>query len=92
MSGHWQGTAWPWLDLYDGAGPAEPAEQRALADDKRHVAEMAPRWRQQRQQAAEEAFQQWKAERQRRADDLFAELHGDQQFPTLSEILRGRRP
>jgi len=66
------------------------AEQRSLAEDKAHVARMAPKWRAERQQRAEQAFEAWKAERQRRAARLFAELYAeeDQGFPPPSAHFR----
>jgi hypothetical protein len=82
-------TQFPWLDLYAKARP-ETEEQRGLAEDKAHVAAMAPKWRAERQQRFEQAFEEWKAERKRRAEQLFAKLHAedDQGFPPPSVYFR----
>jgi hypothetical protein len=66
------------------------AEQRRLAEDKAHVAKMAPKWRAERQQQFDKAFEEWRAERQRRAQRLFAKLYAeqDQAFPPPSAHFR----
>lgn len=77
MSATWLNAGSPWLEYYRGR-PAAPAEdQRSLEQDKRRIAEQAPKWRAQRRERAEEAFQQWRADRQEHAAKLFAEANGE---------------
>jgi hypothetical protein len=68
------------------------AEERTLAEDKRRVAEMAPRWRDRQRKAFDDAFEEWRAERQRRAEKLFAKANGEAEgFPPPAEHFGRRR-
>jgi hypothetical protein len=100
VSHTWLGTNAPWLSQYYGSTPQGGNEktrdnvtgldQRSLEDDKRRLAAMAPRWRAQRRERAEQAFQQWRADRQEHAKRLFAEVNGeDWGFPPPSHFSGG---
>lgn len=103
MSHTWLGTNAPWLSQYYGSTPQggrvvavtkkvgiptfPVGDQRSIEDDKRRIREQAPKWRAQRRERAEQAFQQWKADRQQHAAQLFRELNGeDWGFPPPSHF------
>jgi hypothetical protein len=64
------------------------ADERSLAEDKKHVAAMAPKWRAERQQRADAAFEQWKRDRKEREARLSTKLNGEEGFPTPAEHVR----
>lgn len=86
MSATWLNSGSPWLEYYRGR-PAAPAEdQRSIERDKAHIAEQAPKWRAQRRERAEQAFQQWRADRAEHVARLFGEVNEDWSFPPPSHF------